>query len=165
MRTMTLANWMKGSILAAVALAMPLSAKAHDRVDVAIRVGEPAPAPCVERADRVWVEPVYRTVSDRVWVEPVYKTVCENVWVPERCEVRETVCFERGHRIVRRDRVIVEPGHFDRVERRVLVSDGHFDCVERQELVCAGHFETRVVRVERPHWHDRGAVYDVRWHD
>jgi hypothetical protein len=163
MNTMTLGNWVKGSILAAVALATPLTAKAHDRVDVAIRVGEPAP--CVERGVRIWVEPVYRTVTDRVWVEPVYKTVCENVWVPERCEVRETVCFERGHRIIRRDRVIAEPGHFDRVERRVLVAEGHFDCVERQELVCAGHYETRVVRVDRPHWHDRDVAFGARWHD
>src|SRR5882762_9576919 len=26
---------------------------------------------------RVWVEPIYRTVSDRVWVEPVYRTEVE----------------------------------------------------------------------------------------
>jgi len=161
----TLTNWMKGSILAAVAMVTPLTAQAHDRFDADIRIGEPAP--CVDRTVRIWVEPVYRTVSDRVWVEPVYKTVCENVWVPERCEVRETVCSEHGRRIVRRDRVVVEPGHMDRVERRVLVTEGHFDCVERRELVCAGHYETRVERIERP-WgwrHDHGASFGVAWYD
>src|SRR4051812_37026454 len=32
--------------------------------------------------DRVWVEPVYRTVCDQRWVEPVYRTVTDRIWCP-----------------------------------------------------------------------------------
>ncbi len=148
----------------------------RDRVGVDIRIGESDCRPLVrERVTRVWVEPVYRTVCDRVWVapvyrtecsrvwvEPVYKTACEQVWVPDRFEIRETVRWEHGRRIVCRDSVLVCPGHFDKVERQilvcdghwqnverqVLVADGHYDRVERQELVTPGHYEDRVQRVE-----------------
>src|SRR5438477_9152580 len=51
------------------------------------RVYEPA---CEPRVERVWVEPVYRTVCDRVWLAPQYRTVCDRVWrepvVQDRCE-------------------------------------------------------------------------------
>src|SRR5205823_14281789 len=52
----------------------------HDRGDrfrderVDFRVGERRDR--VEER-RVWVEPIYRTVSDRLWVEPVYRTEVE----------------------------------------------------------------------------------------
>src|SRR5205807_4479900 len=110
-------GWILTAATCASVAAMPLTARAHDRIDLNIRLGEPVA--CGERTVRIWVEPVYRTITDRVWVEPVYKTVCENVWVPDRCEVRERTCFEHGRRIVREERIVI-PGHFDRVERRVL---------------------------------------------
>jgi len=130
---------------------------------------------------RVWVEPVYRTVSDRVWVEaeyrtevervwcePVYQTVCEKVWVPDRYEVRDVVSYERGRRVIRHERVLCERGHYveqnrqvlvtaghwDNVERRACVSEGHWTTVERRECVTPGHWENVAVRDNR---------YEPRW--
>ena len=158
MKTM-LKNWMKRTSLLVIAGAslLPVSAQAHDRLDVDIRYRDRWQAPCETRSVQVWVEPVYRTVSDRVWVEPVYKTVCDNIWCPDRYEVRETTCREHGRLVIRREQVLI-PGHYDRVERQVLVCEGHFNCIERRELVCEGRYETRIDRVEVPyrfHWdHD-----------
>src|SRR5437764_13717082 len=54
------------------------------------------PTPVVERCQRIWVDPVYRTECQRVWCEPVYRTVCDRVW----CEpVTKDVC----------ERVWIEP--------------------------------------------------------
>jgi hypothetical protein len=139
-----------------------------------IRIGEPYPAP---RRERVWVEPVYRTVCEKIWVEPVYRdecervwvapvyrTVCDRVWVPARVEVRYVDRVGRHGRVYR-DRVeqVVAPGHFDEVRRqelvtsgrweehprRVLVTAGYFRTVERQELVSAGHWEWRPAGADR----------------
>src|SRR5688500_3420248 len=92
----------------------------HDRgkpqIKVDVNFGRPR---YEERRVRYWVEPVYTTVRDRVWVEPVYKTVCERVWVepvyktvyevvcvPARYEVRECVRYQRGRRVIIRERVL-----------------------------------------------------------
>jgi len=126
---------------------------------------------------RVWVEPVYRTVSEkvfvepvyrtevqRVWCEPVYQTVCEKVWVPDRYEVRDVVYNERGRRVVRHERVLCERGHYveqnrqvlvtaghwDNVEKRVCVSEGRWTTVERRECVTPGHWETVVHGRDEP---------------
>jgi hypothetical protein len=113
--------------------------------------------------DRVWVEPVYKTVCERVWVEPVYKTVYEEVCVPARYEVRECVRYQRGRRVIIRERVLVEPEHsrrvarnvcvsegrWDTVERRVCVSEGHWDVVERRVCASEGRWDYRVERVGR----------------
>src|SRR5437879_8070038 len=54
------------------------------------------PTPVVERCQRIWVDPVYRTECQRVWCEAVYRTVCDRVW----CEpVTKDVC----------ERVWIEP--------------------------------------------------------
>lgn len=150
------------------------------RGDIDIRTGPawervPPPPVCVE--ERVWVEPVYRTVFDRVWVAPVYRTVTEKVWVepvierrsdrvwiPDRYAVRETVCYERGRRIIRREHVLIErghfeyrpcdvvvqPGHFKECPRQELVCEGRWESVDRRELVSAGHWETRRVAAAPP---------------
>jgi hypothetical protein len=118
--------------------------------------------------DKVWCEPVYRTECEKVWCEAVYQTVCEKVWCPDRYEVRDTVCYERGRRVIHRERILVERGHYvnqerqvlltaghwDNVERRICVSEGHWTTVERRECVTPGHWETVAVR------HDR---YEPRW--
>jgi len=129
----------------------------HDRdhndykIDFGIRVGEPygypAPAPVTQR---VWVEPVYRTVCDRVWVQPVYRTECDRVWVEPVYQVRDGVRWERGRRVVCRENVLVAPGHWESRDRQVLVSAGYWQNVDRQELVCAGHWEDRVVAAAAP---------------
>ena len=133
-----------------------------------------------ERRKRVWVEPVYRTVTDRVWVEPVYRTVPDRVWrkpevrvewertwVPDRYEVRtitrrdrfgrrvtirEKVLIDAGHHEKRRREVVVRPGFWDVVQRHEMVSEGRWDVVTREEMVSAGRWEWRVerVRVDRP---------------
>ena len=156
-------KWLLGSV-AAVALAAPNVAQAHDRyedrgrhVEVDIRVGDRHPV-YEERQVRVWVPPVYRTVCDQVWVEPVYRTVCdrqyiapvyqtvcEKVWVPEVCQTREVRYYDHGRVCTRIERVVVTPGHFESRDRQVLVAEGHWQNVERQELVAAGHFD----KVER----------------
>jgi hypothetical protein len=121
--------------------------RTYGHVNIEIRSGgyERVPEMCEER---VWVEPVYRTVCDRIWVEPVMQKVHERVWVPDRYECREVVRWECGRRIVRREEVLVERGHYQDVCRDVVVSPGHYEDRPRQELVCAGHYETR--RVARP---------------
>ena len=155
------------------------------RVDIDIRTGPswervPSPPVCVE--ERVWVEPVYRTVCDRVWVAPVYRTVMdrvwvepiierrtERVWVPDRYEVRETVCYERGHRVVRREHVLVERGHYVHRSCDVVVRPGHFKECPRQELVCEGRWETRERQelVSAGHWETRrvAAAAPVRYEE
>lgn len=102
------------------------------------------------RSDRVWCEPVYRTVCERVWVAPVVQDVCERVWVEPVYEVRETVTYEYGRRVVRRERCLVSPGHFEERHRQVVVVEGHWQNVERQELVSAGHWEYRTAQYAVP---------------
>ena len=117
-------------------------------------------------SDRVWCEPVYRTEVERVWCEPVYQTICEKVWVPDRYEVRDVVYNERGRRVIRHERflcerghyveqnrqVLVTPGHWDNVERRVCVSEGHWNVVERRECLSEGHWQTVAERDHGPRW-------------
>jgi hypothetical protein len=111
--------------------------------------------------DKVWVEPTYRTVTDRVWKEPVVKVQVQRVWVPDRYEwrtyyknvrgvrvsVREKVLVEPAHHERRESKIVVQPGCWENVERREVDCEGHFDTVERRELVTAGHFEWRTERV------------------
>jgi hypothetical protein len=114
-------------------------------------------------SERVWVEPVYRCETERVWVEPVYKTVYEEVRVPERWEVRETVRYERGRKIVTRERILVEATCVRRVPRRVCVSEGRWDVVEKKVCVSEGHwdvFEKRVC-VSEGHWDYRTERVEV----
>ena len=92
---------------------------------------------------RVWVPPVYRTVSDRRWCEPVYKTVCEQVLVPAVHQEREIVFYERGRRGTRIERVCVTPARYETRERQVCVSEGHWDTTERQQLVSEGRWDYR----------------------
>src|SRR4051812_19984372 len=81
---------------------------------------EPFPRPPTTDYRRVWVEPVYRIVCRRVWVEPVTRVEYERVWCPPRYEWRETVYWEDGVKVVRRERVCVEPGHWDMQRREVV---------------------------------------------
>ena len=117
------------------------------RVNIEIEFGRRSYERVPVRHERVWTEaacppvveprcepPVYRTVIDRVWVEPVTRTVHERVWVPDRYEWRETVCWERGRRVVRRERVLVECGHFETVCREVVLTPGYFREYPRLEL-------------------------------
>ena len=54
-----------------------------------------------ERRVKVWVEPVYRTVTEKVWVDPTFRMVTDRVWqepvvriqtervfIPDRYETR-----------------------------------------------------------------------------
>lgn len=107
--------------------------------DGAVIAPPPAP-PRGYREVRVWVDPVYRTVTDRQWVAPMYRTVIDHVWVPPHQEVREE---ERWRHRERRERVFV-PGHYEDVPRQELVAEGHYDEIQRQELVTPGHWETRL---------------------
>ena len=100
-------------------------------VNIEVRGGGYEYRPVV-REERVWVEPVYRTVCDRVWVEPVtQREIYDRVWVPDRYEWRETVCWEYGRRVVRGQSVLVEPGHFEDRCREVVIVPGHYEVVNR----------------------------------
>src|SRR5687768_9998689 len=142
------------------------------RVDVAIRSGsgERTPPPPRVYEGRVWVGPVcrtvcdplwipatYRTVTERVWVKPVVECVTDTVWIPDRYETRTVVCYERGRRVVRHERVLVELGHYDTRRREVVVSTGHWEERTREEMVCAGRWETveRRELVTPGHWETR----------
>lgn len=140
------------------------------RVDIEIRGGGYGRAPVV-REERVWIEPVYRTVTERRWVEATYRTVSDRVWFqpvvrrevydrvwePDRYEWRETVCWEHGRRVVRGATVLVERGHFEDRCRDVVIAPGHYEDRPRQELVCAGHWEdcTRQELVVPGRWETR----------
>jgi len=115
--------------------------------------------------DKVWVEPVYRTECEKVWCEPVYQTVCEKVWCPDRFEVRDTVCYEHGRRVIHRERVLVERGHYVEQNRQVLVTPGHYDNVEHRVCVSEGHWSTVERRecVTQGHWENIRDNHDARW--
>lgn len=155
----------------------------HGRIDIQIGSGPRSDWDTVPaRPARVWVEPVYRTVTQQVWVEPVYQTVTdhvwreasvqqqtEQVWVPDRYELRDVTHFDAWGRpyIVRQPvlveaghyqqttRQVVVPAHYEDVQRQVLVSAGHWQMVQRQELVTPGHWELCPAPViVRPERHD-----------
>jgi len=117
----------------------------HGRPHVDIyRVPPPAAPPVEGREVRVWVDPVYQTVTDRQWVPAEYRTVVDHIWVPDRFELRESPRWERGRRAIHRERVLVAPGHYDDVPRQELVCEGRYEDVQRQVLVTPGHWETRI---------------------
>ena len=97
-----------------------------------------------DREVQVLVPAVYRTVVDRVWREPVCRTVCERVVVPAVWQCRE-VRRSDGYRVwSSRDRILIAPAHVEERQRQEIVCQGHFEDVARQELVCEAHYETRV---------------------
>ena len=148
------------------------------RIDVDIRGGswERVPPPTHVYEERVWVEPVYRTVcdrvwvpatyrtvSERVWVEPVVQCVDERVWVPDRYEIRHVVCYERGHYETHKREVVISTGHYEERTREELVCAAHWETVERQELVTPGHWETRHVAAAPCHEPSPGTRIAFRW--
>jgi hypothetical protein len=130
-----------------------------DRGQVAVEVNVGSRAPEYReveelRTTRVWVEPVYRTVTDRVWHPAVVRDECERIWVPDRYETRDVVHYEHHRKLIVCENVLVERGHFEDRTHQVVVSEGYWENCNRQELVCAGHFEDQTERVpltyERP---------------
>jgi hypothetical protein len=196
MRKMRHGGFVKTALMlatAAAGLGIAAPAMAHDRdgwgrgryydgrveasnigfnIDILFGSRERRPEPACEpaRVERVWVEPVYRTVCDRVWVPAEYRTVCDRVWrepiVEDRCErvwcepvyktVKDVKIIGMTRYIVER-RVLVSPGHWDEVHRKVVVAPGHWENVERQELVCDAHWKTveRQELVSAGHWEER----------
>ena len=67
--------------------------------------------------------------------------VDEEVQAPARYEVRETVRYERGRRVVIRERVLVEPACTRRIARNVCVSEGRWDVIEKRVCVTPGRWE------------------------
>ena len=111
--------------------------------------------------DRRWVPPVYRDVTTRVWVEPVVRTIPDRKWVPERFEWRDVVYYDHyGRRRCKRERVLVERGHFVDCPRTVEIAPGRWDTCTRQELVCEGKWETceRQELVAAGYWTTREVV-------
>jgi hypothetical protein len=197
-KTLSASRWrLFGAALAAGAIssaALPSVARADGRdrdgrLKVEVDLGGGGPR-FEERRTKVWVPPVYRTVSDQVWVEPVYKPVedrvwrqpvvevkFERAWVPDRFETRVITRRERGRTVRITQKVLVEPGHWDRQRREVVVnpgcwettvrhecvSEGRWDTVERKQLVSVGHWEWRTerVRVEGPR-RDVGIGFELR---
>ena len=99
---------------------------------------DPRPGP---RYERLWVEPVYRTVRKRAWVAPVCRMATERVWVPPQYEWRETVYWENGVRVVRREQVCVSPGRWETRRREVVDRPGYWTIVEERELVSGGYWK------------------------
>jgi hypothetical protein len=147
----TIGRHLRATILAAAgaaSLAIPSAAMAHhtdffldlNLGDLHINVDQPPREDCT---DRVWVEPVYRTVYDRVWVEPATQDVCEKVWVDDVYESRLVPVWDGYHHRYVRENVLVCPGHFEEQHHQVTVGEGHWETVARQELVTPGHWEHR----------------------
>ena len=108
---------------------------------------EPGPGPAPgSRYERVWVEPVYRTVRKRVWVEPVCRVVYGRVWVPPRHEWRETVYWENGVKVIRREHVCVAPGRWEMHRHEIVERPGYWTVVEERELVSGGYWKLVPVR-------------------
>src|SRR6476646_7002313 len=89
---------------AGIAGLTPQTASAHEHgrdrdFGIDIRIGS-------ERPSRRWIP----AAVDRVWVEPVYKTVCEEVRVPDCYEYRDVTCYDMGRPYIRRERVLVRRG-------------------------------------------------------
>lgn len=165
-----------GAVVAAVAFAVPTVAKAdrwdHDRHDwhdhdrgghlnVDVRVGGESyerPPVVVDRAQQVWVEPVYQTVCEKVWVEPVVEKRTDRVWVPDTRVLQDV---RRGNHIARE--WVITPAHYEDRCQDVVVSPGHWEDVQKQVLVSDGHWETRVdrVAVAPPPAHD-GVRFDLK---
>jgi hypothetical protein len=131
----------------------PSMASARPHFDLGIAI-DPAPAPVVvDHVDRVWVEPVYRTVTERVWIDPVVENRDVRTWVPDRYEEQDVVVREHHRHYVVRENVLVEPGHEVIDHQQVVITPGHWEDVQRQEVVVPGHYEDRVQRdvvEERP---------------
>ena len=113
------------------------------RVGIDIRIGDPRPVFVRPAPVRVWVGPVYRTVSDRRWVEPVYRSCTDRVWVPDVFEDREERWYEHGRVHTRTTRVLVVAGHFENRDRRECVTEGRWETFDRQECVTEGRWEYR----------------------
>jgi hypothetical protein len=113
--------------------------------------------------DKHWCEPVYRTVCDRVWIEPVTRTEYERQWIPDRFEWRNVDTYANGHRYVERQSVLVEAAHWGDVPHTVIITPGRYEDRPRQELVSAGHFETTEHQelVSAGHWEVRPVAYAV----
>lgn len=159
--------------------AMSSPVQAGTSVDFDIRLGSSSGydddyAPTVRR---VWVEPVYRSVTERVWVEPIYTTKTESVWVEERVVQWTEVTYGHGP-FARRERVPyrVEPAHYETRESQVQVQPGRWEEQRRQELVFAGYWKEvptsrgPIVRIEgrydgRDHDRDRWDRRDDDRHD
>jgi len=113
--------------------------------------------------ERVWVPAQYRTVVDHVWVDAVTQTVTDRVWVPDQFATQavERVDPHDGHHYKDHVKVLAVPGHFEDQSRQVVVTPGHYEDRPRQELVCDGHFEdqARQELVSAGHWEVRPVAY------
>jgi hypothetical protein len=127
------------------------------------------PQPCspvvVDHVDRVWVEPVYRTVCDRVWVAPVVEDRDLHTWVPDRYELQDVVVREHHHTFVTQQNVLVEPAHDVCERQQVVVTPGDWADVPRQEVIVAGHYEDRCAPViVEPRHETRVDILGGWWH-
>ncbi|MEA2707553.1 MAG: hypothetical protein QOF78_154 [Phycisphaerales bacterium] len=114
-------------------------------------------------SERTWAPPVYRTVTDRVWVEPVVRTIPDRKWVPDQYEWRDVVYRDHyGRRCVRQEHVLVERAHFVDCPRTVEIAPGRWDTCTRQELVCEGRWETcdRQELVSAGYWTTRTVIVE-----
>ncbi len=107
-----------------------------------------APAPI----GRIWVEPVYRTVTEQVYVAPTYRPVTERVWMPD-----EYRTIPNPFSAASSQQILVKKAHYEDVTRQELVCDGHYETVSHQELVSVGHWDDAcAVAIEPAPRHDSG---------
>jgi hypothetical protein len=101
------------------------------------------PAPTEPALRRIWVEPVYRSVTQRIWHDAAYQTVHERVWVESHYETRPVTTYDPCGCAITHYETVCVPGHFVTVERQVCVP-GHWETVQVRELVTPGHWEMAV---------------------
>jgi hypothetical protein len=105
------------------------------------------PAPAYDN-DRVWVEPVYETVTERVWVPDVTQTQIQHVETPAQYGWRDVTFYDRfGCCFTRHEQVLISPARCEDVPVQVAVCPGHFEMQTHQRLVCDGHWQES----PRPH--------------
>jgi hypothetical protein len=150
-----------GVLVGGMMVVAPAPVQAGTRFDLDVSI---ASSRCYEPVRRVWVEPVYRTITERIWVEPVYETRTERVWVEERVVQWSEITYGHGPNArVERVPYRVEPAHYETRQCRVEVSPGRWEERCRQVLVCAGYWKE--VRIREPIIHVEGHYRDRDRHD
>jgi hypothetical protein len=89
---------------------------------------------------RLWVEPVYRTVCKRIWHDAVYETRCERVWVEGHYETHVVTTYDDCGCPRRCEQRVWVPGHYTTEPRQVCVRPGYWETIESRECVTPGHW-------------------------
>lgn len=105
---------------------------------------QPAYQPVYQPAvTRVWVAPVYNTVTENTWHEPVTQDSVSTQWVPDEWALQDVRRVDQfGRRIIVREQVLVVPGHMQDIHTPVVVQAGYWAPEAKTVLVRDGYWQT-----------------------